>query len=88
MKTLFSIFVLLLLSSLNAQDSYKFNIYNVETYNRSIPALSLAFTPKNDSGIKFIVSYVSTLFKLDKTTTEYVLNNTYDNVTMSLNFKF
>jgi len=89
MKTLFSLILLVALStSLFAEKNYSFDIYNINAYNSSIPALSLAITPKNKSGFKFILSYVSTLFNFGKTTPEYALSDKYDNISMSLNFRF
>jgi hypothetical protein len=89
MKTLSSILLLLLLSSaLYAKKNYEFDLYNVDRYNQSIPALSLAYTPKSSHGFKFILSYVSTLFQLEKANNEYALNDKYDNLKMSLNFRF
>ncbi|MEN4052401.1 MULTISPECIES: hypothetical protein [Sulfurimonas] len=89
MKTLISAILLLFLStSLFSADNYKFDIYNVDAYNRSIPAISLAITPKNSSGFQFILSYVSTLFSFEKPVQEYTLNDKYTNVQMSLNFRF
>ncbi len=89
MKALISVIFLLSLStSLFAQDSYRFNIYNVDAYNQSIPALSLAITPKKSHGFQFILSYVSTLFSLEEPSQEYLLSDDYSNVQISLNFKF
>jgi hypothetical protein len=89
MKALFTTILLLSLSnSLFAQQDYKLDIYNVEAYNRSIPALSLSITPKKINGFRLIISYVSTLFSFEKPTQEYALNEKYDNVKMSFNFKF
>ncbi|MBA1432275.1 MAG: hypothetical protein FAF04_01460 [Epsilonproteobacteria bacterium] len=89
MKTLITaILLLFLFTSLSASDNYKFDVYNVDAYNRSIPAVSLAVTPKNSSGFKFILSYVSTLFSFEKPVQEYTLNDKYTNMQMSLNFKF
>ena len=89
MKTLISvIFLLSLSSSLFAQDNYKFDVYNVEAYNQSIPAISLAIAPKNSSGFQFILSYVSTLFSFEEPSQEYTLSDNYSNVQMSFNFKF
>ncbi|SFV65846.1 hypothetical protein MNB_SM-6-251 [hydrothermal vent metagenome] len=89
MKTLITAILFLFLStSLVASDNYKFDIYNVDAYNRSIPAISLAITPNNKSEFQFIFSYVSTLFNFKKPVQEYTMNDKYTNMQMSLNFKF
>jgi len=89
MKALLLTLTLLLSSSLVAQDNYKFDIYNVEAYNRSIPAFSLSLKPKKKEGFEFIISYVSTLFSLkNNRPSQYAFNEKYDNLKMSFSFNF
>jgi hypothetical protein len=88
MKALLTTILFLILSStLFAEQNYSVDIYNVQRYNRSIPAISLALTPKKTHGIKFIFSYMSTLFQFEKPSREYALNDKYSNLQISLNFK-
>jgi len=91
MKTLLTTVLFLMLStSLYAEQNYKFDIYNVNAYNRSIPALSLSVTPQKSNGFKLILSYISTIFTLNNNQhiNEYALNDTYTNVQVSFNFRF
>ena len=91
MKTLLATVLFLCLStSLYAEQNYKFDIYNVNAYNRSIPALSLAITPQKSDGFRFILSYISTIFSLNKEQhiNEYALGDKYTNVQVSFNFRF
>ena len=90
MKTVSKVLIILLLSSsLFAKEDYSFDIYNVEKYNRTIPALSLAYTPEKKRGFQVVLSYMSTLFNLKKQhPQEYTLNEKYDTLKMSFSFQF
>ena len=89
MKAFFITIMFLLTTSLYAQESYKIDIYNVEAYNRSIPALSLSLKPEKKKGFELIISYVSTLFSLEKSRpSQYAFNERYDNLKMSFSFDF
>ena len=89
MKALLLTISLSLATSLLAQDNYKLDIYNVKAYNRSMPVLSLSLRSQEQNGFEFIISYVNTLFSLEKTRpTQYALNERYDNLKMSFSFKF
>jgi len=79
---------LLLTASLLSAQSYEFNIYSVNAYNQTIPALSLAITPDQNDRFTLILSYVSTLLNLEQKVEEYTIEDGYTNLQMSLNFKF
>jgi len=88
MKTLFSVILFFTLSTqLFANDKYSLDFYNVERYNQSLPAVSLAITPQRTDGLQFILSYVSNLLHIEKQL-EYTLNDKYSNVQVTLNYRF
>jgi len=87
MKTFISI-LLVLSTTLSAKQNYKFDISNVNTYNRSIPALSLAFSQHKESEFQFILSYVSTTLSLKRKLQSNEFLNEYSNINMSFNFNF
>ncbi len=88
MKTLFTTILLLFLSTqLFGKDNYSLDFYNIDRYNKSIPAISLALTPKSNNGLKFILSYVSTLFSF-KQPVEYTQSEEYSNLQLSLTYRF
>ena len=88
MKKLFTTILLLFLSTqLFGKDNYSLDFYNVDRYNKSIPAISLALTPKSNNGLKFILSYVSTLFSF-KQPVEYTQSKEYSNLQLSLTYRF
>jgi len=91
MKTLFSAILLLFLSTqLFGKDNYSLDFYNIDRYNQSIPTISLAVTPQNKYGLKFILSYVSTLFSFKKTVkpTEYAQDEEYNNLQLTMTYRF
>ena len=88
MKTLFSVILFLTLSTqLLANDRYSLGFYNVERYNQELPTVSLAITPQHTDGLEFILSYVSNLLHIEKEV-EYSLNDRYNNVQLTLSYRF
>ena len=88
MKTLFSVVLFLLLSTqLFANDKYSLDFYNVERYNQTLPAVSLAIAPQHTEGLEFILSYVSNLLHINNEV-EYTLNDKYSNVQLTLSYRF
>jgi len=87
MKTFISI-LLVLSTALYAKQNYKFDISNVNTYNRTIPALSLAFSQNKENEFQVILSYVSTTLSLKRKFQSNKFLDDYSNINMSFNFNF
>jgi len=84
MKFLFPLLLLFLLSSqLSAQDVFRLDF---NKFNGSIPMVSLAVKPYKLNKFEFILSYVSNIFKVEKSF--FKNNDAYSGVQVAFNFRF
>ena len=84
MKFLFKLLLLFLLSSqLAAQDAFKLHF---NKFNGSIPMISLAVKPSQLNKFEFILSYVSSILKVEESLLKN--NDEYSGVQVAFNFRF
>ncbi len=62
---------ILVATPLLAKDNIKINFDRMDSYNRSIPAINLAYKSKAESKIAFILSYANTVFDFEHTLIEH-----------------
>ncbi len=62
---------ILVATPLVAKDNIKINFNKMDSYNRSIPAINLAYKSKAKSKIAFILSYANTIFDFEHTLIEH-----------------
>ncbi len=55
---------------LMAKDTIKINFDTMESYNRSVPAIHLAY--KTEAKVAFILSYANNIFNFEKSLVEHV----------------
>lgn len=67
----FIITATLVATPLFAQDSIKINFDRMDSYNRSIPAINLAYKSKAESKVAVILSYANSIFDFEHALIEH-----------------
>ena len=57
---------------LTAKENIKINFDTINSYNRSIPTINLAYKAKTKSKVAFILSYANSIFNFKDTLIEHI----------------
>ena len=67
----FIVTAILAATPLLAQNDIKINFDRMDSYNRSVPAINLAYKSKTQSKIAFILSYANSIFNFEHALIEH-----------------
>ncbi len=81
----FIITAILVASPLAAQDDIKINFDRMDSYNRSIPAINLAYKSNAESKVAVILSYANSIFDFKHALIDHFK---ITDTRLALNYKF
>ncbi len=76
---------IVVITPLVAQDNIKINFDKMNSYNRAVPAINLAYKAKSKSKIAFILSYANSIFNFEHSLVKH-LKITDTRLVLSYNF--